>query len=225
MYRAFLSIPKTVPCRDGDFVEWHNGISHYGFWAVVVKDPAWIALCDGAREHVKAFVHPGYQRAPHITVIACGLFDGNHFSAEQLNRQKAALSEMRISPFHLVAGPLNSFTTGPYLAVEDPAGTISRIRDRLAMISAEDTPVRYEPHITLGLYRDAFDTAEVADCLAGFTWEPVGPMLAADLSFCLYETKKVQGRFDIIEGVKLNAHVTRSRETRYPAHNRYHLKV
>lgn len=208
MYRAFLSTPKTVPCHDRDFVEWHNGISHYGFWAVVVKDPAWIALCDEAREHVKGFVHPGYQRAPHITVIACGLFDQNHFSAEQLNRQKAALSEMRISPFHLAAGSLNSFTTGPYLAVEDRAGTISQIRDRLVMISAEDTPVRYEPHITLGLYRDAFDTVEIADCLARFTCKPVGPMLAAELSFCVYETKEVQGRFDIIERVKLNAHVT-----------------
>ena len=73
------------------------------------------------------------------------------------------------------------------------------------MISAEDTPVRYQPHITLGLYRDVFSTVEVADRLAGFTCEPVEPMLATELSFCVYETKEVQGRFDIIERVKLNA--------------------
>jgi hypothetical protein len=37
---------------------------------------------------LKAFVHPGYQRAPHITVIACGLFGRNQFLAEQLNGKR-----------------------------------------------------------------------------------------------------------------------------------------
>ena len=62
-YRIFLSSPKTVPCLDRDFFEWHNGISHYGFWAVVINDLDWIELWDAAHAHIKQFVHPDYQRS------------------------------------------------------------------------------------------------------------------------------------------------------------------
>ncbi len=46
MYEAFLTTPKTIPQCDRDFVEWHGGVSYYGFWAVVVDDPNWVAQSD-----------------------------------------------------------------------------------------------------------------------------------------------------------------------------------
>jgi len=203
MYANFLSSPRTVPCIDRDFFEWHNGISQYGFWTVVVNDSDWIELCDTARAHIEKFVHPDYQRSPHITITACGLLDQNHFSTEHLKRQWRVLNEMRILPFYLEIASLNSFTTAPCFMIEDSTGALKQIRDRLMVISEEDAPVHYQPHITLGLYRDAFNTTDVADCLAEFKYTSIKPLLVTELAFCVYETKEIQGQFRIKKRVKL----------------------
>jgi 2'-5' RNA ligase len=204
-YENFLQSARTVPCLDRDFIEWHNGIPHYGFWAVVIDDPNWIELWKAARVHIKRFVYPDYQRAPHITIGACGLLDQNHFSNEQFKQQWRALSEIMIPPFYLTVSSLNSFTTAPCLMIEDSTGALKQIRDCLAMISKEDEPVQYQPHITLGLYRDAFCTVEVASCLARFKFTSIKPMLVTKLAFCVYETINIQGQFRIIKQVRLNA--------------------
>jgi 2'-5' RNA ligase len=204
IYLPFISASKTVPCLDHDFLEWHNGISHYGFWAVVINDPDWIELWKAAHAHIENFIHSGYQRAPHVTIIACGLLDQNYFSIEELNQQHILLSEAAIPAFYLNVVSLNSFTTAPCLMIEDSKGTLSQIRRCLSMISKEDTPVQYEPHITLGLYRDAFNTVEVAECLASFKFTSMKPMLVTELAFCVYETEKIQGRFRIMKRVRLN---------------------
>jgi 2'-5' RNA ligase len=204
MYENILLFSRTVPCLDRDFFEWHNGIPHYGFWAVVIDDPNWIDLWKSANAHIKRFVHQDYQRAPHITISACGLLDQNHFSIEQFEKQWRTLSEMIISPFYLKVSSLNSFVTSPCLMIEDSTGTLRLIRDCLAVVSKEDTPVQYEPHITLGLYRDAFSTIEVADCLARFKDMSIKPMLVTELAFCVYKTKEIQGRFRIMNRVRLN---------------------
>lgn len=203
-YKNFLSTPKTISCLDRNFVEWHNGISHYGFWAVVINDPDWIVLWSVAHAHMKRFIHPGYQRAPHITIIACGLLDQNYFSTKQFNQQAKILSETTILPFYLKVGSLNSFSTAPYLEIEDSAEALKHIRDRLRVISEEDTLVQYEPHITLGLYRDTFSTIEVADCLSRFKCAPTRQMLVTELFFCVYETKQIQGRFRTMKRIMLN---------------------
>jgi 2'-5' RNA ligase len=204
MYKNFLSTPQTVPCRDHDFLEWHNGISHYGFWAVVINDLNWIAAWNAAHAHIKEFIHAGYQRTPHVTIMACGLFDQNHFSAECLEEQFRVLGEMAIPPFYLRITSLNSFTTVPCLMVEDSTGSLKQIRERLTTVCEEDVPVQFQPHITLGLYRDAFNTVEVAKCLANFRCPPTRPVLVTELSFCVYETKEIQSQFKTTRRVKLN---------------------
>jgi 2'-5' RNA ligase len=204
MYKNFLSTPKTVPCLDRNFVEWHNGIAYYGFWAVVINDLNWIDLWNTARAQVKQFVHPDYQRRPHITIIACGLLDQAHFSAEHLDRQWRVLSEATIPPFYLKVTSLNSFATAPCLMIEDSTGVLKQIRDRFTVISKEDVPVQYQPHITLGLYRDAFSTIEVADCLARFKYTSMKPTLVTELAFCVFETKEIQGQFRIMKRIRLN---------------------
>jgi hypothetical protein len=89
--------------------------------------------------------------------------------------------------------------------IEDSTGALKQIRDCLTVISKEDEPVQYQPHITLGLYRDAFCTVEVADCLTGFKCTSIKPMLVTELAFCIYETKEIQGQFRIMKRVQLNA--------------------
>jgi 2'-5' RNA ligase len=204
MYESFLSTAKTIPHCERDFAEWHRGASQYGFWAVLVDDPDWLALFEAACSHVRQFIHPGYRRAPHITVAACGLLSEGHFSPQLQKRQTTALTEAKMTPFFLETGPLDSFTSAPYITVEYPAGSLDQIRSILAAVSEEDDPADYKPHITLGLYQGAFDTSRVANHLSRFRHLPTRSLQVNELSFCVYETRSIQGPFIVLERVALN---------------------
>ena len=204
MYEVFIANAKTTPFCNRDFAEWHGGISHYGFWAVLVFDGSWLELLERARSHVRQFIHPGYRRAPHITIAASGLLSDGHFTARLLESQVAALKDAKISPFSLEAGGLASFASAPYITVEDPNGSLGQIRSILAMISAEDSPAAYMPHITLGLYHDAFDTSQVAKHLRDFRAVETRPFAVAELTFCSYETRNIQGPLAVLKRVTLS---------------------
>jgi 2'-5' RNA ligase len=202
MNESFISVSKTIPYSDRDFVEWHSGISHYGFWAVLVNDYDWLALLETARSHVKKFLHPGYERAPHITVAACGLLSDEQFSAKLLECQTAALNEAKVPPFFLRAGMLDSFESAPYLTVEDPEGSLGKLRSLLAAVSQEDNPADfYKPHITLGLYREAFEMVQVTHHLQEFRPLAISHLRVTEVAFCAYETSNLQGPFVVVERV------------------------
>ncbi len=203
MNETFISVSKTIPHCEHDFAEWHRGISHYGFWAVLVDDQGWLELIETARSYVERFIHPGYRRAPHITVAACGLLSEEHFSTKLQRRQTTALNEAKVPPFFLRTGMLDSFASAPYITVEDPDGSLDKLRSILAMISKEDNPADYKPHITLGVYQGAFETLLVANHLREFRSVSTKQLSVTELAFCVYETSDIQGPFIVVERVAL----------------------
>lgn len=132
------------------------------------------------------------------------MLDQKRFSPHLLERQLVTLIEAVITPFSLNASSLDSFAAAPYITVEDPSGSLNQIRKLLTMISKEDNPAQYKRHVTLGLYRDAFDTLQVADFFQVFKHAPISSMLVSELVFCAYETKEIQGPFSVLERVKLH---------------------
>jgi len=203
-YQAFLATTHTKAFCDRDFVEWHGGIEKYGFWAIGVEDPVWITAFESSRVHLSPFLYPDYRRAPHITVVPCGLLDADHFSENHRQHQIAVLTKARIESFPLHAGPLHSFATSPFISVVDPTGTLDAIRELLQQTIREDNVGKYVPHLTLGHYRDTFETVAVVDHLKHFTMIPTTPLMVKELWFCAYKTMESQGPFDILERVKLN---------------------
>ena len=204
MNESFISVSKTIPHCEPDFAEWHRGIPHYGFWAVLVDDQGWLELFESARAHVERFLYPGYRRAPHITVAACGLLSEEHFSTALQRRQTTALNEAKVPPFFLRAGLLDSFASAPYITVEDPDGSLDQLRSILVAISKEDNPPgSYKPHITLGLYQEAFETLRIANHLREFRSVSTRQLSVTELAFCAYETSDIQGPFSVVERVAL----------------------
>lgn len=204
MNESFISVSKTILHCERDLAEWHRGISHYGFWAVLVDDQGWLELFEAARAHVERFIHPGYRRAPHITLAACGLLSEEHFSPTLQRRQATALNEAKVPPFFLRTGMLDSFASAPYITVEDPDGSLDKLRSILATVSQEDNPPgSYRPHITLGLYQEAFETLQVANHLQEFRSVSTRQLSVTELAFCVYETSDMQGPFSVVERVAL----------------------
>lgn len=203
-YQAFLATIHTIAFCDQDSVEWHGGIEEYGFWGIGIDDPVWITAFESARVHLSPFLYPGYQRAPHITIVPCGLLDSSHFSETRRQRQLASLTEARMETFSLHVGPLDSFASTPYISVIDPTGALDIIRELLQQTIREDNLGKYVPYLTLRHYRDTFETVVVADHLKKITMNPTKPLVVKELLFCAYKTKESQGPFEILERVKLS---------------------
>lgn len=186
-----------------DFPEWHRGIARYGFWAVRVECPQWQALFEAGRRHVAGYVHGNYVRQPHITIAAAGLLDEAHLSQTLRRRQIDAVRAMSESAFELEAGPLDSFTSSPHIVVDDPSGALSRLRAGLHAVRRDDPAPVYRPHLTVGLYREAFALCDVHRHLAAFHAPPPAPLRVREVSFCAYLTHELQGRFEVLDTIPL----------------------
>lgn len=198
----------TLPSQQRDFTEWRKNRRHYAVWAVDADRPAVGAASEALARVLAPYLLADYRRQPHVTVQLCG-FPGttrqhaDDYTPACLERQIAALTAARVAPFtvHLTAPA--SFTSAPYLAVHDPAGHLARLRQALGGPAQEAEHFVYVPHLTLGLYRDAFPLAEVlADMARAAPAQPLA-LTVSHLSLMTYEAAiiggplRTAGRFDL----------------------------
>lgn len=193
----------TIAHELRDFPEWHRGTARYGFWAVRVECPQWLALFDAARRHVAGHVHPGYRRQPHVTIAAAGLLDDTHLPHPLRQRQLDAVRAAGEPGFELHAGPLDGFTSSPHIAVEDRSGALARLRAHLHAVCRDDPAPAYRPHLTVGLYRVAFALVDVHQHLATFEAPRPAPLRVREISFCAYATRELQGPFEVLATIPL----------------------
>ena len=203
MLHNFLSHTYTDALCDRDFKEWHGGIPFYGFWAILIDQPEYLSVFSKAQNHLQGFFLPGYARQAHITLNACGLISETHFSKDALIKQISALKEMHLSPFDIAASHLDSFTTAAYLSISDETGTLCKIHNTLSDISNDSRPDSFQAHITLGLYRDKFESATVAEEIIKFGDIHISPLLIREIQFCRYQTSNIQGPIEVVKRIQL----------------------
>lgn len=175
VWQAFVTAPAVIPCLRREFPEWHQGRDRFCFWGLLLDQQALAARVHGLRRQLAEFLVLPYPRQPHLTLAACGFLSGPDDSQSPALPQVddnylPALREWHITqlralaakPFTLRIGSLNSFTSAMYLEVDDPSGTLARIRACLPGYFEVVREVPYVPHITLGVYRQAWSTAQVA---------------------------------------------------------------
>ena len=181
-----------------DFVEWHRGRPRYVLWAINVDAPEVQSRVEAAQLHLDGLLLEGYTRQPHITLTLCG-FPGaqpllpDEFGHSLLNQQVASLQQAQIAPFDIAIGALSSFASAPYLSVTDGSGGIANLRSCLG--SSTDTHV-YTPHVTVGLYADAWPTNSVRPRLSAFVPCPEIPLRVTKIQLFTYEAASVGGRLD-----------------------------
>ena len=173
-----VQVPTTIAAENRDFPEWHHGRESYAVWVLRAENEAIQEKFKAARGHLADFLLEPYHRQPHITLFVCGfLVDepqyNDDFTPAQLGTQMNALEITNIQPFEIEISGLNSFASAPYLEVHDPTGGIARLRDILSRGAREFRTAPYTPHLTVGLYADAFPSEEVRGKLASFSTEPI----------------------------------------------------
>ncbi|MBP0047346.1 2'-5' RNA ligase family protein [Marinobacterium sp. AK62] len=197
---------QTLAVSLDDCPQWHGGIEHYAVWCLPVEDPAWITFIHRAQSALSPWLHPSYQRQPHITLFAAGLVDKKSNLEAMLAAQIQSLELYSLSPVLLTPSALSTFSTAPWLGLTDPNGQLNRLRSRLSQVFCEDSPpARYQPHITLGFYRETYPLAPIHTALNQLSSDALRlPPLRLDrLHLCYYRTREVQGRLWIKKTVIL----------------------
>lgn len=204
MNQDFINAATTIAWDDIDFSDWHGGVKHYGFWALIIDDSEWREAVNEAASYLSPYVLTGYRRQPHVSVIAGGLMSDQNYSAANINKHKQALLKANISPFSIGLAGLDSFASAPYLTVADDSGGLEYLRALLLASAGEDNLDSYQAHITLGLYNSEYSTIALGDAFTSFDLPVVKPLIVSEVKFCSYQTNDIQGRITVLDSVEFN---------------------
>ena len=200
----------TLRNEQRDFVEWHRGRRPYVFWALDLDTPAVAARVAHARTDLGDLLLAGYCRQPHITLDLCGFagqvpLAADEFAPDYLAAQFAALASVGPAPFTVAIGGLASFSSAPYLTVGDPAGGIAAVRRCLAVDGENRLNVDYVPHVTVGLYAEAWPVRQVLARLAAVAVDEPLCCLVERISLMSYEPAEIGGRLTCLASHPLGA--------------------
>lgn len=168
-----------------DFSEWHLGRPAYALWALELDMPPVRRLVAAARRHLAPFLLAGYRRQPHLTLGLCGfpcVVPGrpDDFGRSTFLAQFDGLRRLRQRPFDLSLGPLDTFASAPYVGVQGADGALAALHRCLSREGWPDPEGGYVPHVTVGLYADAWPMARVRERLAVFRHTGDAPRLRVD---------------------------------------------
>lgn len=186
---------ETIPVIVRDYADWHRGRRDFSVWLIESDNEEICRQVEAAQEHLSEFLIRPYKRQPHITMYVCGfLADIPHYDDDygsgQFRIHAQALKDARLGPFFIETGRLNSFSSAPFLEVNDLEGGINRVRAILSTTSKEVWSNHFTPHITVGLYSGAFSSSVVSRKISGFPAEPIRVKVDR-VTFATYNAHKI----------------------------------
>lgn len=188
MIDEFIENEFTCKNEDRDFVEWHKGRERYAIWAIEINDEEWIGDLLKARDYLGEYLLQGRHRVAHITLFACGFFEENSVLIES---QMLAIKQAELKSFNIGLSELDSFLSAPYFSISDETNSIKNIRDVLEKHILEDRSRVYAPHMTVGLYDDAYSTVLLSEKIKTYEIAPVSESIVRKISLMTFETKNI----------------------------------
>ena len=165
---ALSALPEVFTVRNvrRDFPEWHLGRPAYVLWALDFDTAAALPRMQAAQAQLADLLLDGYCRQPHITLSLCGFpsdspVHADDFGPELIEAHVQAMRKLHLAPFEIEIGGLETFTSVPYFTVKETSGQLAALRACLTAEGAQAASVDYVPHVTVGLYADAWPLAAV----------------------------------------------------------------
>ncbi len=168
---TFASLP-------GDFSFWHKNREKYTVWALEITDSQLEERLKQARSTLSGFLIEDYNRHPHITISQCGFlcqqkklqddYDQTMFWQDVEKLQQLSEQTIRLQ----ISGLLTSWAIAPFFPALDHMGDLKRFNQLLTR--TPDDNYSFTPHITIGLYADAWPTTSIYHALT--TSAPLPPL-------------------------------------------------
>lgn len=188
MIDEFIKNKLTCKNENRDFVEWHKGRERYAIWAIEVKDEEWIRYLLNARDCLDEYLLQGQHRVAHITLFACGFYEENE---KLIEAQISSLKKEGLKSFTLGLSELDSFLSAPYFSISDVSNSLSCMRELLANHKLEDGSGGYTPHMTVGLYDEAYSTVLLAEKIKTYERVTVSDIIVNKISLMTFETNDI----------------------------------
>lgn len=153
-----------VPTSLRDYPEWHLGRQNYALWYLEINDQKLVDYLDGLRRHFSDFLLEPNTRQYHVTLFICGFLTDeskaykDDFSFSEFEQQREILRKKNFASFELKIGSVDSFSSALFVEIQDAGNILSLIRQKLGKVSNEIAALDYCPHITLGLYRENYNS-------------------------------------------------------------------
>ena len=181
-----------------DFPEWHLGRPTYALWALDFDATLVLPRMQAAQAQLADLLLDGYERQPHITLNLCGFPSAtpgraDEFGPDMISAQVQAMQALRLAEFEIEIGGLDTFSSVPYFTVREADTQLAALRACLAKAASQAVADDYVPHVTVGLYADAWPMASVrARLLACALPEPVR-VLVRGVSLLSYAAAEIGG--------------------------------
>ncbi|ENW81101.1 hypothetical protein F909_02392 [Acinetobacter sp. ANC 3929] len=191
-----------------DYPEWHFGRSNYALWYIDVDQPELIEYLDEIRAQFADLLVPNPQRQFHITIFVCGFLTSSEkqydddFQIQQLQQQIKLVEALQLKPFELEITQIDSFSSALFLQIKDQQGVLTQIRQQFARVSEEIAALEYCPHITLGLYGEAWPSAMVLQRIQQQSLKTM-KIQVKKLTFGYYKAQILQGLLYPYRQIKL----------------------
>nr|WP_277606294.1 2'-5' RNA ligase family protein [Acinetobacter sp. NIPH 2699] len=181
-----------------DYSEWHRGRVEYGVWYIEIDQPELIEYLDQLQQEFSDLLLPLNQRQYHITLFVAGFLTANipnfddDFEISQLKQQIECLEELQLDAFELEVTQVDSYSSALFLHIHDQNEILTKIRQCFDQSSKEVAAPVYCPHITLGLYREAWSSDLVLERIQKL--QPRKFKIQVDhLTFGYYKAQILQG--------------------------------
>lgn len=209
IYCVFLK-PSTsvIATRAGDYPEWHCGREKFSLWYLEIQHPELLAYLNQLQSAFADFLYAPNTRQFHITLFVCGFLTphsavfNDDFTIGQLQQQLTELSRMQPQTIQLKTGSIQSFSSALFVEIIDEQGQLLKLRDRLAQHSSEIAPLAYCPHLTLGLYRDSFNSDLIFNQIEQIQ-QKTFDLSIDQLIFGTYQAQVLQGPLSPFQHVQL----------------------
>ncbi|WP_019384404.1 2'-5' RNA ligase family protein [Acinetobacter venetianus] len=189
---------QLISTERRDYPEWHHGRSDFAVWYIEIDQAEVIQYLDHIKNFFSDLLIDSNQRQYHITLFVCGFLTpksshyDDDFEIDTLKQQIQALNSLEIETFELEINGLDSFSSALFLQVEDNNKILAKIRQQLAQYSDEIAALEYCPHITLGVYNDAWQSDLVLDRIQSIAIKPF-KIQVKYLTFGYYKAQILQG--------------------------------
>ncbi|AZN69712.1 2'-5' RNA ligase family protein [Acinetobacter haemolyticus] len=181
-----------------DYHEWHRGRCNYGVWYIQINQPDLIQHLDQLQQHFADLLITPNLRQYHITLFVAGFLTeepaqyNDDFEIIQLNQQIEKLKALQLSDFDLELSHIDSFSSALFVNISDPQNTLDKIRKTLYQVADEIAAPTYCPHITLGLYREAWPSALILERIQTLSSQKF-KVQVNQLTFGYYNAQILQG--------------------------------
>lgn len=194
-WQSFIQQQHTHAAEKREYPERHKNRPLYYLWAI---DSDTALVNKRLQKYHSLFkdllLHP-YERQAHITLAISGFLSeyithNDDITQAAIAKQQAALHALKLAPFIVSIGNINSFSSAPFLEVMDPSGSLQVIRHALIGDRQDFRNTHYIPHITLGIYSAHHAVASIAAMIKDLKEEPI-ELAVNHIGFFSYDAKDI----------------------------------